>query len=102
MKYFVKHVNTYRKFTKTQKGQAIEKIVQDLEHIVLEDRQTLVQLNESICHVVHKLNNRFPKTSEWKVTFSGGTYIVIRPAGPSKVFGELCSLDHYRPGSGYL
>ncbi len=86
MKFFIRNVTTYRKYTKTQKGQILEKIVNGLESVLLEDINSLNQLTESINHVVYKLNCRFPKTAEWTVSRHSRYYIAIRPAGRAKSF----------------
>ena len=87
-KYFIKHVTTYSKFTKTAKGQKVLELVSGLENILLNSSVAVVQLQESLSHQVHKLNCRFPRTSRWIVTLSHFTHISIRPEQNGKNFDD--------------
>lgn len=87
--YFIKYVMTYRQFTKSAKGQKVMNLVSGLEHILLRDVQSVVQLYQSLSYQIDKLNARYPKTSRWSVVLSSGnTHLYIRPLQNGNRFGD--------------
>lgn len=76
MSSFVRHIATYSKYAKTEKGAELYNYIAAFEHCVLEhatDLSLLVWTRE----LVKSLNKRFPKSAEWRVTDGSYGFSVV-------------------------
>ncbi len=92
-RYFVKYANTRQKFTKSSKGEELKRIVNSLEHVLLQDYKAVKQIYHSLSYAVLKLNRKYPRTKDWSVylaEFSILSSIYVRSDGDFDRLDDNC------------